>query len=126
MVVQDFPHGITGYEDGLAVQALGKQVPSGVFCIRQVDVADMVHNLSVDHLAHVLVPAAVARLHMENGNLQPLCADGRQGAVGVAQYQEGVGLLLLDHLVTLGDDVAHRLAQGLPDAVKIVIGSPHP
>ena len=122
MIVQDFTHGRAGDEDGLAVQSLGEQIPSGVLGVRQVDVADVVHNLAVDHLAHIPVPAAVARFHMEDGHLQALGADSRQSTVGVAQYQEGVGLLLLDHLVAIGNDVAHRLAQVLPDAVKVVVG----
>lgn len=92
--------------------------------VRQVDVADVVNDLAVDHLAHVPVPAAVARLHMEDGHLQALGADGRQGAVGVAQHQEGIGLLLLDNLVAFGDDVSHRLAQVLSDTIQVVVGSP--
>lgn len=126
VAVQHLAHGRTGDEEGLAVQALGKQVPSGMLGVRHVDVADVVHDLAVDHLAHVPVPAAVARLHVEDGHLQALGADGRQCTVGIAQHQKGIGLLLLDNLVALCDDVSHRLAQVLSDAVQVVVGGPQP
>ena len=89
--------------------------------IGQVDVTDVVDDLAVDHLADVPVPTAVARLHVEDGNLQPLCADGGQGAVGVTQDEDGIGLLFLYDLIALCYDVAHRLAQVLAHTVQVVV-----
>ena len=70
----------------------------------------LLHNLAVDHFADVPVPAAVARLHVENRHLQPLGGNGAQGGVGIAQHQQRIGLFLLDDLVAGGDDIAHGLA----------------
>ena len=82
----------------------------------------MIDDLSVDHLAHIPVPAAVARLHVKDGNLQPLGGDGRKGGVGIAQNEYGVGLLARHHPVALGDDVAHGFAQVRAYGIQIEIG----
>ena len=57
---QHLAHGRAGDEDGLAVDAFAQQVTAAVLGVGQVDVADMIDDLSVDHLAHIPVPAAVA------------------------------------------------------------------
>ena len=90
--------------------------------IGQVDVTDVVDDLPVDHLADVPVPTAVARLHVEDGHLQPLGADGGQGAVGIPEDKNSIGFLFLYDLIALGYDVAHRLAQVLAHTVQVVVG----
>ncbi len=90
--------------------------------IGQVDVTDVVDNLSVDHLTDIPVPAAIARLHVEDGDLQPFGADGGQGAVGVTQDEDRIGLLFLYDLIALCYDVTHRLAQVLAHTVQVVVG----
>ena len=122
--LEDLPHGGAGDEDGLSVDALPHQVAPGVLGIGHVDVADMVHDFAVHHFRYVPVPAAVARLHVEDGHLQPLGGDGGQGGIGVPQHQQGVGGLLPDHPVAGGDDVAHGLPQVRAHAVEVKIRRP--
>ena len=69
------------------------------------------HDAAVRLLGQALVLAAVARLHVEDGDVEPLGRDGGKAAVGVAQDQQRVGLDLDHEPVARGDDVAHGLAQ---------------
>ena len=87
------------------------EVAAGVLGVGQVDVGDHVDDAAVGLLGQALVLAAVAGLHVEDGDVQALCRDGGQAAVGVAQDQKGVGLHLHHELVRGRDDVAHGLAQ---------------
>ncbi|MPN37649.1 hypothetical protein SDC9_185169 [bioreactor metagenome] len=103
-------HRRAGDEQKLAVEPLGKQVSAGVLRIGQIHVADAVHDHAVDHLRHVPVPAAVARFHMENRNLEPLCRNRRECGVGVPQHEQRIRLFALHHRVGLCDDVSHRFA----------------
>jgi len=52
--------------------------------IGQVHVADHVHDAAVGLLGQALVLAAVARLHVEDGDMQALGRDGGEAAVRVA------------------------------------------
>ena len=79
--------------------------------VGQVDVGDNIDDAAVGLLGQALVLAAVAGLHVEDGDVQALGRDGGQAAVGIAQNQKGVRLHLHHELVTRGDDVAHGLAQ---------------
>ena len=74
---------------------------------------------AVGLLGQALVKAPVTRFHVEDGNVQPLGADGGQAAVGIAQDQQRVRLTLHHELVALGDDVADGLAQIGPHRVQI-------
>ena len=87
------------------------EVAAGVLGVGQVDVGDDVHDAAVGLLGQALVLAAVAGLHVEDGDVQALGRDGGQAAVGVAQDQQRVGLHLDHEPVARGDDVAHGLAQ---------------
>ena len=89
--------------------------------VGQVDVGDHVDDAAVGLLGHALVLAAVARLHVEDGNMQALGRNGRQAAVGVAQDQQRVGLDLDHEPVARGDDVAHGLAQVGAHGVQVDI-----
>ena len=91
VVLQHLVHGAAGLDDAVGGQALGQQVVAGDVAVGQVDVGDVVDDPAVDLLGHALVEAAVARLHVEDGDLPPLGGDGRQTAVGVAQDEHGVG-----------------------------------
>ena len=90
--------------------------------VGHVDVGDHVDDAAVGLLGQALVLAAVAGLHVEDGDVQPLRTDDRQAAVRVAQHQHGVRLDGGHQLVALGDDVAHRLAQISADGVHIHFG----
>ena len=108
---QDLGHGRARDVGALRGAAGVLEVAAGVLGVGQVDVGDHVDDAAVGLLWQALVLAAVARLHVEDGDVQALGRDGRQAAVGVAQDQEGVRLHLDHQLVARGDDVAHRLAQ---------------
>ena len=87
------------------------EVAARVLGVCQVDVGDHVDDAAVSLLGQALVLAAVARLHVEDGDVEPLGRDGGKAAVGVAQDEKRVGLHLNHELIARGDDVAHGLAQ---------------
>ena len=108
---QDLGHGAARHIGALFGRALGVQIAACMLRVAQVHVADVVHDAAVGLLGQALVLAAVARLHVEDGDMQALGRDGGQAAVGVAQDQQRVGLDLGHQFVARGDDVAHGLAQ---------------
>ena len=108
---QDLGHGRARDVGALGGAAGVLQVAAGVLGVGQVDVGDHVDDAAVGLLWQALVLAAVARLHVEDGDVEPLGRDGGKAAVGVAQDQQRVGLDLDHELVGGRDDVAHGLAQ---------------
>ena len=98
------------------------QIAAGMLGVGQIHVADYVDDAAIGLLGQALVLAAVARLHVEDGDVQALGSDGGQAAVGIAQDEQGVGLHLRHELVARGDDVAHRLAQVAAHGVQIHVG----
>ncbi|MPN46961.1 hypothetical protein SDC9_194560 [bioreactor metagenome] len=58
---------------------------------------------------------------MENGDFEPLCADGRQRRVGVTQQQDGIRALFYQHFVAFGNNAAHCLAKVFAHTVKVVV-----
>ena len=108
---QDLGHGRAGYVGALRRAAGVLEVAARVLGVGQVDVGDHVDDAAVGLLGQALVLAAVAGLHVEDGDVQALGRDGGQAAVGVAKDQQRVGLHLHHQLVARGDDVSHGLAQ---------------
>ena len=108
---QHLGHGRAGDVGALRRAAGVLEVASGVLGVCQVDVGDHVDDAAVGLLGQALVLAAVAGLHVEDGDVQALGRNGRQAAVGVAKDQQRVGLHLHHQLVARGDDVADGLAQ---------------
>ena len=88
---QDLGHGRARDVGALGGAAGVLQVAAGVLGVGQVDVGDHVDDAAVGLLGQALVLAAVARLHVEDGDMQALCRDGGQAAVGVAQDKQRVG-----------------------------------
>ena len=119
---KDLGHGRARDVGALRGAAGVLQVAAGVLGVCQVDVGDHVDDAAVGLLGQALVLAAVARLHVEDGDVQALSRDGGQAAVGVAQDQQRVGLHLDHQLVRGGDDVAHRLAQVGAHGVQVDVG----
>ena len=119
---QDLRHRAARDVGALGCAAGVLEVATGVLGVGQVDVGDHVDDAAVCLLGQALVLAAVARLHVEDGDVQALCRDGGQAAVGVAQDQQRVGLDLNHQLVARGDDVAHRLAQVGAHGVQVDVG----
>ena len=116
---QHLRHGRSGDVGALRGAAGVLEVAAGVLGVCQVDVGDHVDDAAVGLLWQALVLAAVARLHVEDGDVEPLGRDGGQAAVGVAQDQQRVGLHLHHQLVARGDDVAHGLAQVCSHGVQV-------
>ena len=87
--------------------------------IGHVHIGNDIHDAPVGLLGQALILAAVARLHVEDGDVQPLGADDAEAGVGVAQHQNGIGLTLRHQLVAFRNDVAHGLAQVGAHGVEI-------
>ena len=119
---QDLGHGRARDVGALRGAAGVLQVAAGVLGVGQVDVGDHVDDAAVGLLGQALVLAAVAGLHVEDGDVQALGRDGGQAAVGVAQDQQRVGLDLDHQPVARGDDVAHGLAQVGAHGVEVDVG----
>lgn len=119
---QDLRHGRPRDVGALRGAAGVLEVAAGVLGVGQVDVGDHVDDAAVGLLGQALVLAAVAGLHMEDGDVEPLGRDGGQAAVGVAQDQQGVGLDLHHELIARGDDVAHGLAEVRAHGVQVDVG----
>ena len=119
ILVEHFGHGAAGDVGALLGQAVLRQVAAGVLRVAQVHVGDNVHDTAVGLLGQALVLAAVAGLHMEDGDVQPLSADDAEAGVSVPQHQDGIGLQLRHQVVAFGDDVPHGLAQGVPHCIQV-------
>ena len=119
---QDLGHGRARDVGALGGAAGVLEVAACVLGVGQVDVGDHVDDAAVGLLGQALVLAAVARLHVEDGDVKALGRDGGQAAVGVAQDQQGIGLDL-DHKLEGGrDDVAHGLAKVGSHGVQVDVG----
>ena len=119
---QDLGHGAARHVGALGGAARVLEVAAGVLGVGQVHVGDDVDDAAVGLLGQALVLAAVAGLHVEDGDVQALGRDGREARVRVAQDEQGVGLHLRHELVGGGDDVAHRLAQVGAHGVQVHVG----
>ena len=86
-----FGHGAAGDVGALLGEAGVGQVAAGMLAVGHVHVGDDVHNAAVGLLGQALVLAPVARLHMKDGDVQPLGPDDAQAAVGVAQHDIRLG-----------------------------------
>ena len=116
---QHLGHGRARDVGALGCAAGVLEVAACVLGVGQVDVGDHVDDASVGLLGQALVLAAVARLHVEDGDVQALGRDGGQAAVGVAKDQERVGPHLDHQLVGGRDDVADGLAQVRANGVQV-------
>lgn len=90
--------------------------------VGEVHVRDDVHNAAVGLLGKTLVLAAVACLHVEDGDVEPLGRDRREAGVRVAEHKQGVGLDLGHQFVGSIDDVADALSQIGSRAAQIHVG----
>ena len=119
---QHLGHGRARDVGALGCAAGVLEVAARVLGVGQVDVGDHVDDTAVGLLGQALVLAAVARLHVEDGDVEPLGRDGGQATVGVAQDEERVGLHLDHEPVARGDDVAHGLAEVRAHGVQVDVG----
>ena len=119
VVVQHLGHRRARHIRALLRQARIGQIAPGVLGIGHIDVGNDIDNAAVGLLRQAFVLAAVAGLHVEDGDVQPLGADHAQAGIRIAQHQHGVRLDGHHELVAGGDDVAHRLAQVLAHGIHI-------
>ena len=110
MISQHFPHRRTSYENRLSVNPFRQKIAPGMLCIWEVNIRNMIHNLSIDHFTDVPIPAAVSSLHMENRDFQPFCGDRRQSRIRITQQQYGIRLFLLQYFIGFGDNIPHGFA----------------
>ncbi len=94
VVVEYFGHGAAGNVGAFLGQSGVGQVAAGVLAVGHIDVGDDVHNTAVGLFGQALVLAAVACLHVKDGNVEALGTNDAEAAVGVTQHQHGVGLQL--------------------------------
>src|SRR5690606_23878055 len=67
------------------------------------------------------VEAAVAGLHVEDRNLVSLCWKCGQGAVGITQHQQSVGLVSQNRLLGQGNYSADRLDPGFTCSLQVEV-----
>ena len=122
VVVEDFCHGGPCDIGALLGQTAVGEVSSCVLRVGHIHVGDDINNTAVGLLGQALVLAAVAGLHVENGDMESLCSDDAEAAVGVAKDQDTVGLGLGEKLVRAVDDVAAGSAKVVTDSIHIDLG----
>ena len=108
VVVEHLVHRAAGLDDAVGRQALAEQILARNAAVGKVDVGDVVDDLAVDLLGHPLVEAAIARLHVEDGDLLPLGRDRGQAGVRIAEDEHGVRPDFAEQRIDLGDDQADR------------------
>ena len=116
---QDLCHGGASDIGALRGAAGVLEVAAGVLGVGHVHVRDHVDDAAVGLLGQALVLAAVARLHVEDWDVQALGRDGGQAGVGVAQDQQCIGLHLNHEFVGGGDDVTDCLAEVRAHGVQV-------
>ena len=84
VVVEDFRHGGSCDIGALLRQTAVGEVSSCVLRVGHIHVGDDIDDTAVGFLGQALVLAAVAGLHVENGDMESLCSDNAEAAVGVA------------------------------------------
>ena len=99
-----------------------QQVVAGDVGIGQIDVGGMVDDPAIGLFRHALVKAPVAGFHVKNWYFAPLGRDNRQAAVGVAQHQQGVGVLGRQHFVHGDDDLTNGLGRRAAGGVQEMVG----
>ena len=109
--LQHLSHGRTGDHDTARMQPFGEEVAARVLGVSEVEVGRVVDQSPVGLFGHVGVEAPVARLHVVGGDPLTLGHDEAEGAVGVAEHQEGVRALGVHHLLGTTQDVAQRGAE---------------
>ena len=112
--VQHLRHGRAGHVGPLLGQARVCQILPGELTVAQVHVGDHVHDPAVGLFRQALVLAAVASLHVEKGDMQPLGTDGGEAGVGIPQHQVALRLQFGQKLIAAAQNVAAGHPQVLP------------
>lgn len=122
VVVEDFRHGGSCDIGTLPGQTAVGEVSSCVLRVGHIHVGDDIDDTTVGLLGQALVLAAVAGLHVENGDMESLGSDDAEAAVGVAKDQYAVGLGLGKEFIGAVDDVAAGSAKVVTDSIHIDLG----
>ncbi len=122
VVVEDFRHGGPYDIGALLGQAAVGEVSSCVLRVGHVNITDDVYDTAVGLLGQALVLAAVAGLHVENWDMESLCSDDAEAAIGVAKDQYAVRLGLGEEFVGTVDDIAAGSAKVVTDSIHIDLG----
>lgn len=122
VVVEDFRHGGPCDIGALLGQAAVGEVSSCVLRVCHVNITDDVYDTAVGLLGQALVLAAVAGLHVENWDMESLCSDDAEAAIGVAKDQYAVRLGLGEEFVGTVDDIAAGSAKVVTDSIHIDLG----
>lgn len=122
VVVEDFRHGGPCDIGALLGQAAVGEVSSCVLRVGHIHVGDDIDDTAVGLLGQALVLAAVAGLHVENGDMESLGSDDAEAAVGVAKDQYAIGLGLGEEFVGAVDDIAASSAKVVTDSIHIDLG----
>ena len=120
--VEHFGHWRAGDVGSLLGQAAVGEVAAGVLAVAEVYVGYDVDDAAVGLLGEAFVLAAVAGLHVEDGDVEALGGDGAQAGVGVAEDEQRVGLYVGHELVGAVDDVADGGAEVVAHGVHIYLG----
>lgn len=122
VVVENFCHGGPCDIGALLGQTAVGEVSSCVLRVGHVHVGNDIDDTAVGLLGQALVLAAVAGLHVENGDMESLCSDDAEAAIGVAKDQYAVRLGLGEELVGAVDDIAASSAKIVTDSIHIDLG----
>ena len=103
-----------------------EQVPSGVLGVDEVEVGHVVDEPAVGLLRDVLVEAAVARLHVVDGDPHPLGHHRGDAGVGVAEHEHGVRPLGGEHPLGADERAAQDRAERRGVHLQVVVRGPQP
>ena len=78
-------------------QSFAQQIFASDRAIGEIDVGGVIDDAAIDLLRNALIEAPVAGFHVEDRNLATLRRNDREAAVGVAEHQARIGLLLGEH-----------------------------
>ncbi len=119
VLMQNFGHGAAGHVRTFLGQTAVGQVAAGVFRISHVYVADDIDDAAVRLFGEAFVLATVARFHVENRDVQTLCRDCREAAVGITQDEHRIGLASDHELVAAIDDVTDGCAKVIAHGIHV-------
>lgn len=112
-------HGGTADISTLRSDARGVEVAAGMLGVTDIYVRDDVNDATVGLFGEAFVKASVACLHVEDGDVEALCADDRQTRVGVAKHEYGIGFSLDHQFIAGGNDVAHGLSKVFSHGIHV-------
>ncbi len=116
---QHLGHRRAGHVGAFFGQPAVGEVPSRMFGVCEVHVANDIDDAAVRLFRQTFVFAAVARLHMEDRDMEPFRADHGETTVRIAEDEDGVGLEFDHRLIARRDNIAHRFAEVGADRVQI-------